>query len=62
MIDYFNLAAVVWLTYYILISAYTLQIAIQTGRRIANVQGFPLVLSITSLITLGIAVIKELIT
>jgi len=62
MIEYVNLAAVVWLAYYTLGNVYTVQISINTGQRITSVNGFPLALSIASLITLGIAVIKEIVT
>ena len=60
MIEYVNLAAVVWLTFNILMTAYTIDLGIQTGRRMVRVNIIPLILSIASLITLGIAAIKEI--
>ena len=57
--EYVNLAAIVWLTFYTLSTAYLVNHSI--GHRIARVNMFPLVLSITSLTTLGISIIGDLI-
>lgn len=53
--DYVNLAAVVWLTFYILSTASLINNNL--GRTVVSLNLFPLVLSIISLFILGVSTI-----
>lgn len=56
MIEYVNAAAVAWLTFYIVYNAHLLNSNI--GRRVIRVNMVPLIISIASLVTLGIAIVR----
>ena len=55
---YVNLAAILWLTFYIISTACLIQNNL--GMIVKGVNMFPLVLSIASLMTLFIMVVKEM--
>jgi len=56
--EYVNLAAVLWLTFYIVSTM--CMVNNNVGRKLERVNALPLVISIAALITLGIAIVGDL--
>ncbi len=56
--EYINLVAFVWLTFYIIYTVCLVNNNI--GRRIGKVNMVPLILTITSLITIGVKIIGDI--